>query len=107
MKKNIYLFFSLLGFMVLFLESGIKTIIKCIKDKNLTLWLNLLGKVFLWWVGFIMLPAGIAMIFLEKIMAFNYIVGNAYNAFVLVYIYVAGVVITRKLYDWKLNNLDV
>lgn len=106
MKKNVYSIFSLLGFMVLFFECAIKTIFQCIKEKNLILWLKLLAKVFLWWVG-AMIPAGIAMIFFEKIIAYNYIIGNIYNILILFYVYAAGIVITRKLYDWKASNIDI
>ncbi len=106
MKKNIWSAFSLIGFMFLFFGCAIKTIIKCIKERNFSLWLSLLAKVILWWVGLIMLPAGIASIFIEKISAFNYIVGNGYSILILAYIYVVGLFITRKLYDWKTDKLE-
>lgn len=106
MKKNIWSAFSLIGFMFLFFECAIKTIIKCIKERNFSLWLSLLAKVLLWWFGLIMLPAGIASIFIEKVSAFNYILGNGYSILILVYIYVVGLFITRKLYGWKTDKLE-
>ena len=106
MKKNIWSAFSLIGFMFLFFGCAIKTIIKCIRERNFSLWLSLLAKVLLWWVGLIMLPAGIASIFIEKVSAFNYIAGNGYSILILAYIYVVGLFITRKLYDWKTDKLE-
>ena len=106
MKKNIWSAFSLIGFMFLFFGCAIKIIIKCVKERNFSLWISLLAKVILWWVGLIMLPAGIASIFVEKISAFNYIMGNGYSILILVYIYIAGLFVTRKLYDWKTEKLE-
>ena len=105
MKKNILSAFSLIGFMFLFFECAIKILIKCIKERTFELWLSLLGKVFLWWVGIVMIPAGIASIFVEKVSAFNSMMGEIYNILILVYIYAAGLLITRKLYDWKTDKL--
>ena len=106
MKKNIYCILSLLGFIILFFETSIKTIAKSIKERKLTLWLSLLGKVFIWWGGLIILPAIIALALLNKIIAFNYIIGNILNIVILLYIYFAGVYITKKLYNWKISNLE-
>lgn len=106
MKKNIYSVFSLLGFMILFFEIAIKTIIKCAEKRNFHLWIELIGCVILWWVGYIMLPSGIAVMFLGKISQFNSVIGNLYNVLILLYIYAVGIIITRKLCDWKVNNLE-
>ena len=43
MKKNIWSAFSLIGFMLLFSVCAVKIIVKCIKEKNFSLWLGFFG----------------------------------------------------------------
>ena len=37
----------------------------------------------------------------------NYALGMIINILILVYVYFGGVILSAKLYDWKLDNLDV
>ena len=107
MKETIYSILSVLGFILLFGECSHKIRSKGLRKMNYDLWFEFLKKIFIWWVGLLMLPVGIAMIFLNKAMEVSYIFGNIYNILILVYVYIIGVVITRKLYNWKeANGID-
>ena len=62
---------------------------------------------FFWWVGIVMIPTGIAVAFTEKVSVFNDIAGKVYIILILSYVYMAGLLITRKLYDWKVDRLEI
>ena len=54
-----------------------------------------------------MIPTGIAVAFTEKVSVFNDIAGKVYIILILSYVYMAGLLITRKLYDWKVDRLEI
>lgn len=96
MKKPWYIWLSIIGFMFVFISA----VINALNKKDFSIWLRLVGKVFLLFLGYLIMLC-ISLIILGFISSVNIVVGNIFNVFVILLAYFGGVVITYKLYIYK------
>ena len=101
MKRPWYIWLSVIAFMFMFFGIGIQIIFK---KKNLSLWIRFCGKVILLIFSFILLGFIVTFICNSANINLNYIT-NVSDIIPALFCYSYGVLISYKLYIWKLKNL--
>lgn len=100
MKRPWYIWLSLIGFF------GLNFVMIRKIYRNFDLWTRFVGKNVVLFLGILMIPAGVLSSIMDSIQGKSVAITNLLDIIVLLYIYVAGVIITAKLDKWNKLNLN-
>lgn len=88
---------SLFGFMGLY---GI-TATKLLTTHKFLLFYELQFKALIWWIGYLIIPAGVLVIGIDKLLGDMWFVKNILYCVVYLLLYLSGVLIMDKFLKWR------
>ncbi len=76
------------------------------EKRDYNLWVRYIGFELLWGIIILIIPSGIIVLLMHIFSVHNHVIELVINVLGLVYLYVGGVVLSSKLYDWKTKNIE-
>ncbi len=74
-----------------------------VRDYNL--WFRYIRYELFWGLLILIIPAGITVLLMHIFSSYSEIIELFINIIGLVYLYFGGVILSFKLYDWKIENI--
>lgn len=99
MRYPWYTWFSVFGFFIQFIR-GAYTILFCTRPLDISKWIVFVGKVAALMFGGLIIPTVILLYLMDCIASLSETAGFMMYLFIWIYVYIIGVLITRKLYVW-------
>ncbi len=104
-KRPWYVWLSLIAFCIISYQCRI-SILHRDRERDYGLWFRYIRFELFWGMLTFIIPAGIIVLLIHIFSNYSSAIELFINIVGLVYLYFGGVVLSFKLYDWKLKNID-
>ena len=99
-----YLWLSFIAFGIISYQC-MNTILHNSGERDYSLWFRYIRYELLWGLLTLIIPAGVIVLLMHIFSNYSPTIELLINIIGLVYLYIGGVVLSYKLYDWKIKNI--
>lgn len=105
-KRPKYIWFSFIAFCIISYQCR-TSILAENKNRDYHLWFHYIGTELLWGSITSIIPAGIFAMLMCIASNYSDTLKLIINVLGFVYLYFGGVILSAKLFDWKVKNIDI
>ena len=99
-----YLWLSFIAFGIISYQCR-NTILHKSKERDYGLWFRYIRFELFWGMLTLIIPAGVIVLLMHIFSNYSHTIELLINIIGLVYLYIGGVVLSYKIYDWKIKNI--